>query len=207
MTAQFAVISDAKSEILTSAAEGLPVYILAWTTTPWTLPSNTALCVGEKIEYQFIKTFNPYSGKPEAVVLAKDLVPSYFDMEMQDKGFDEYKAGDKKIPFSVIKEFSGKDLIGIKYEQLLPFAKPDGKAFEVISGDYVTTSDGTGIVHIAPNFGADDARVARNYGIVPLMFIDKDGKQMPMVDKRGRFATADEPRPGVCGKVHQRRAV
>ncbi len=200
VTAQFSVINDAKSEILFSAADGLPVYILAWTTTPWTLPSNTALCVGEKIEYQFIKTFNPYSGKPEAVVLAKDLVPSYFDMEMQDKGFDEYKAGDKKIPFSVIKEFSGKELIGIKYEQLLPFAKPDGKAFEVISGDYVTTSDGTGIVHIAPNFGADDARVARNYGIVPLMFIDKDGKQMPMVDKRGRFATADELDPEYVAK-------
>lgn len=195
VTAQFSVIDDAKSQILYSKAAGLPVYILAWTTTPWTLPSNTALCVGEKITYQFIKTFNPYSGQPEAVVLAKDLVASYFDMEMQDKGFDDYKPSDKKVPFAVLAEFTGKDLIGIKYEQLLPFAKPDGKAFEVISGDYVTTSDGTGIVHIAPNFGADDARVARNYGIVPLMFIDKDGKQMPMVDKRGRFATPDELDP------------
>ena len=195
VTAQFAIVRDAKSENLYSLAAGLPVFFLAWTTTPWTLPSNTALCVGEKIVYQFVKTFNPYSGTPEVVMLAKDLVPSYFDMEMQDNGFEDYKPGDKKIPFSVLAEFAGKELIGIKYEQLLPFAKPDGNAFEVISGDYVTTSDGTGIVHIAPNFGADDARVARNYGIVPLMFIDKDGKQMPMVDKRGRFATTDELDP------------
>lgn len=195
VTAQFAIVRDAKSENLYSLAAGLPVFFLAWTTTPWTLPSNTALCVGEKIVYQFVKTFNPYSGTPEVVMLAKDLVPSYFDMEMQDNGFEDYKPGDKKIPFSVLAEFAGKELIGIKYEQLLPFAKPDGNAFEVISGDYVTTSDGTGIVHIAPNFGADDARVARNYGIVPLMFIDKDGKQMPMVDKRGRFATIDELDP------------
>ena len=195
VTAQFAIVRDAKSENLYSLAAGLPVFFLAWTTTPWTLPSNTALCVGEKIVYQFVKTFNPYSGTPEVVMLAKDLVPSHFDMEMQDNGFEDYKPGDKKIPFSVLAEFAGKELIGIKYEQLLPFAKPDGNAFEVISGDYVTTSDGTGIVHIAPNFGADDARVARNYGIVPLMFIDKDGKQMPMVDKRGRFATTDELDP------------
>ena len=195
VTAQFAIVRDAKSENLYSLAAGLPVFFLAWTTTPWTLPSNTALCVGEKIVYQFVKTFNPYSGTPEVVMLAKDLVPSYFDMEMQDNGFEDYKPGDKKIPFSVLAEFAGKELIGIKYEQLLPFAKPDGNAFEVISGDYVTTSDGTGIVHIAPNFGADDARVARNYGIVPLMFIDKDGKRMPMVDKRGRFATTDELDP------------
>lgn len=195
VTAQFAIVRDAKSENLYSLAAGLPVFFLAWTTTPWTLPSNTALCVGEKIVYQFVKTFNPYSGTPEVVMLAKDLVPSYFDMEMQDNGFEDYKPGDKKIPFSVLAEFAGKELIGIKYEQLLPFAKPDGNAFEVISGDYVTTSDGTGIVHIAPNFGADDARVARNYGIVPLMFIDRDGKQMPMVDKRGRFATTDELDP------------
>ena len=195
VTAQFAIVRDAKSENLYSLAAGLPVFFLAWTTTPWTLPSNTALCVGEKIVYQFVKTFNPYSGTPEVVMLAKDLVSSYFDMEMQDNGFEDYKPGDKKIPFSVLAEFAGKELIGIKYEQLLPFAKPDGNAFEVISGDYVTTSDGTGIVHIAPNFGADDARVARNYGIVPLMFIDKDGKQMPMVDKRGRFATTDELDP------------
>ncbi|MGN0029334.1 MAG: isoleucine--tRNA ligase [Marinilabiliaceae bacterium] len=192
VTAQFSIVRDERSEQLYTLAAGLPVFFLAWTTTPWTLPSNTALCVGEKIVYQFVKTFNPYSGLPEVVMLAKDLVPSYFDAEMQDKGFDDYKPGDKKIPFSVLAEFTGKQLVGIKYEQLLPFAKPDGKAFEVISGDYVTTSDGTGIVHIAPNFGADDARVARNFGIVPLMFIDKDGKQMPMVDKRGRFATTDE---------------
>ena len=194
VTAQFSVIRDAKSEFLFKDTN-LPVYILAWTTTPWTLPSNTALCVGEKISYQRIQTFNPYSGKAEIVVLAKDLVASYFGAGMDQKPLDSYNPGDKEIPYAVLDEFSGKQMIGIKYEQLLPFAKPDGKAFEVISGDYVTTSDGTGIVHIAPDFGADDARVAKNYGIVPLMFVDRNGKEQPMVDKRGRFFVIDDLDP------------
>ncbi len=193
-TAQFSVKKDDKSKFLFSV-ENLPVYILAWTTTPWTLPSNTALCVGEKIIYQALQTFNPYSGTPEIVVLAKDLVPSYFAKDMDKKPLSDYNVGDKEIPYSVLNEFSGKDLIGIKYEQLLPFATPNGKAFEVISGDYVTTADGTGIVHIAPNFGADDARVARNYGIAALMFIDKNGKEVPMVDRRGRFYLTDDLDP------------
>ncbi|MDY4521305.1 MAG: isoleucine--tRNA ligase [Bacteroidales bacterium] len=203
LTAQFSVIQDAKSQPLFDLAQGLPLYFLAWTTTPWTLPSNTALCVGEKIVYQVIKTHNPYSGTPEVVVLARDLVPAYFNKEGENKDFDDYKAGDKVIPYAVLAEFNGKDLVGMRYEQLLPFAKPDlridgqptGKAFEVISGDYVTTSDGTGIVHIAPDFGADDARVARNFGIVPLMFVDRNGKQQPMVDRRGRFFVIEDLDP------------
>ena len=195
LTAQFTVTRDEKSDFLFNDAQGLPVYILAWTTTPWTLPSNTALCVGEKIEYQLIKTYNPYSGQLEAVVLAKDLVSAYFSKDAEGKPFEEFKEGDKNIPYAVLANYTGKQLIGIKYEQLLPFARPDGKAFEVISGDYVTTSDGTGIVHIAPDFGADDARVARNYGIVPLMFVDRNGKQQPMVDRRGRFFLIDDLDP------------
>ncbi len=195
LTAQFSVKRDSKSETLFQTAGGLPVYFLAWTTTPWTLPSNTALCVGEKIVYQLIKTFNPYSGQLEAVVLAKDLVSSYFNTEMEGKSFDDFKEGDKNIPYAVLGEYTGKQLIGISYEQLLPFARPDGKAFEVISGDYVTTSDGTGIVHIAPDFGADDARVARNFGIAALMFVDKNGKQQPMVDRRGRFFLIEDLDP------------
>ncbi len=194
LTAQFTITRDDKSEFLFNDAQGLPVYFLAWTTTPWTLPSNTALCVGEKIEYQLVKTFNPYSGQPEAVVLAKDLVPAYFNAEAQDKPF-EFKEGEKNVPYSILANYTGKQLIGINYEQLIPFARPDGKAFQVISGDYVTTSDGTGIVHIAPDFGADDARVARNYDIVPLMFVDRNGKQQPMVDRRGRFFLIDELDP------------
>ena len=194
LTAQFTITRDDKSQFLFNDAQGLPVYFLAWTTTPWTLPSNTALCVGEKIEYQLVKTFNPYSGQPEAVVLAKDLVPAYFNAEAQDKPF-EFKEGEKNIPYSILANYTGKQLIGINYEQLIPFARPDGKAFQVISGDYVTTSDGTGIVHIAPDFGADDARVARNYDIVPLMFVDRNGKQQPMVDRRGRFFLIEDLDP------------
>ncbi len=194
LTAQFKVIRDAKSEFLFSDTDA-PVYILAWTTTPWTLPSNTALCVGEKIVYNRIRTFNPYTGEPVTVVLAKDLVGAHFSAEGAELPMEEYKQGDKKIPYRVIGEYTGKELIGIHYEQLMPMAKPDGKAFEVISGDYVTTADGTGIVHIAPNFGADDARVAKNYGIVPIMFIDRDGKQMPMVDRKGRFALLEDLDP------------
>lgn len=186
ITAQFAIVRDDKSEFLYNDID-TPLYFLAWTTTPWTLPSNTALCVGEKIIYQRIRTFNPYSGQAETVVLAKDLVHTYFAADAENVSFDEYKTGDKKIPWRVTGEYAGSQLIGIHYEQLMPMARPDGKAFEVISGDYVTTSDGTGIVHIAPTFGADDKRVAKNYDIAPLMVIDTDGQPQPMVDRRGRF--------------------
>lgn len=163
------------------------IYFLAWTTTPWTLPSNTALAVGSGIDYLFVKTFNPYSGNPEIVVMAKALLHSLFPEKNTELAFDDYKQGDKNIPFKVLAECKGKDLIGFTYEQLLDFVSPMGKAFEVIGGDYVTTEDGTGIVHIAPTFGADDDRVAKQAGIVPLFVKDKDGKLQPMVDRQGRF--------------------
>lgn len=163
------------------------IYFLAWTTTPWTLPSNTALAVGSGIDYLFVKTFNPYSGNPEIVVMAKALLHSLFPEKNAELAFEDYKQGDKNIPFKVLAECKGKDLIGFTYEQLLDFVSPIGKAFEVIGGDYVTTEDGTGIVHIAPTFGADDDRVAKQAGIVPLFVKDKDGKLQPMVDRQGRF--------------------
>ena len=188
LTAQFRMVDNGK---LNLPSEGLPVYFLAWTTTPWTLPSNTALCVGENIVYNAIKTFNPYTAEPQVVILAQDLIKAYFPAEGAELEM-AYQAGDKKLPYRVIAEFKGKELVGANYEQLMPMARPNGKAFEVISGDYVTTSDGTGIVHIAPTFGADDARVARNFGIAPLMVVDKDGKEQPMVDKQGRFFPLSE---------------
>lgn len=163
------------------------IYFLAWTTTPWTLPSNTALAVGSGIDYVFVKTFNPYSGNPEIVVMAKALLHSLCPEKNAELAFEDYKQGDKNIPFKVLAECKGKDLIGFTYEQLLDFVSPMGKAFEVIGGDYVTTEDGTGIVHIAPTFGADDDRVAKQAGIVPLFVKDKDGKLQPMVDRQGRF--------------------
>lgn len=163
------------------------IYFLAWTTTPWTLPSNTALAVGHGIDYVFVKTFNPYSGDAEVVVMAKALLHSLCPEKNAELPFEDYKKGDKNIPFKVLAECKGKDLIGFTYEQLLDFITPMGKAFEVIGGDYVTTEDGTGIVHIAPTFGADDDRVAKQAGIVPLFVKDKDGKLQPMVDRQGRF--------------------
>lgn len=163
------------------------IYFLAWTTTPWTLPSNTALAVGPGIDYIFVKTFNPYSGDSEVVVMAKALLHSLCPEKNAELPFEDYKKGDKNIPFKVLAECKGKDLIGFTYEQLLDFITPMGKAFEVIGGDYVTTEDGTGIVHIAPTFGADDDRVAKQAGIVPLFVKDKDGKLQPMVDRQGRF--------------------
>ncbi len=168
------------------------VYFLAWTTTPWTLPSNTALAVGEKITYVLVKTFNPYTHQPCFVVLAKDLFGKYFKAENAELKLNEYIAGDKNIPYEVVKEVTGKDLAGILYEQLLPFAKPEnGDAFKVITGDFVTTEDGTGIVHIAPSFGADDFRVARQNGIGSLTLVDKRGKFLPEV-KDGIFLYGEE---------------
>ena len=153
------------------------VYFLAWTTTPWTLPSNTALAVGEKIDYVVVKTFNQYTHQPVTVILAKNLLSKYFPAENDSIKLEEYNAGDKKVPFEVIKEIKGKDLAGIRYEQLLPYVQPDnGDAFKVIIGDYVTTEDGTGIVHIAPSFGADDFRVAKQNGIGSLTLVDKRGR-------------------------------
>ena len=142
-------------------------YILAWTTTPWTLPSNTALAVGKDIEYVFVESFNPFSGEKQTFVLAKDLLNKYFSEKHTDLKFEDYKVGDKNIPFKIVGHCKGSDLAGIKYEQLLPFVQPtDGDAFKVIIGDFVTTTDGTGIVHIAPSFGADDFREQNKTGSV-----------------------------------------
>lgn len=163
------------------------VCFLAWTTTPWTLPSNTALAVGPNIDYVFVKTFNPYSGDLEVVVMAKARLNAYCPEKNAGLTFEEYQKGDKDIPFEVLAECKGADLIGFDYEQLMNFVAPMGDAFRVIGGDYVTTEDGTGIVHIAPTFGADDDRVAKQAGIVPLFMIDKEGKKQPMVDRQGKF--------------------
>jgi isoleucyl-tRNA synthetase len=162
-------------------------YFLAWTTTPWTLPSNTALCVGEKITYVSVKTYNPYTGIPMTCILAKGRVDAHFNLKAAELAFDDYRAGDKLVPFQVMAEYKGKELMGMEYEQLIPWVNPGEKAFRVISGDFVTTEDGTGIVHIAPTFGADDDRVAKNFGIPPLMMTDKEGNPRPMVDPTGKF--------------------
>ncbi|MCM1077240.1 MAG: isoleucine--tRNA ligase [Bacteroides sp.] len=162
-------------------------YFLAWTTTPWTLPSNTALAVGPEITYNIVRTFNPYSGKPITVVVADALMGSLFNPKGKGLPFDSYKKGDKIIPFEVAAQVKGLDLVGIDYEQLLPWVNPGEGAFRVIPGDYVSTEDGTGIVHIAGTFGADDLRVSRQSGIPPLHLIDRDGNIRPMVDLTGRF--------------------
>lgn len=163
------------------------IYFIAWTTTPWTLPSNTALAVGPAIDYVFVRTFNPYSGELEIVVMAKARMNAYCPEKNAALAFADYKKGDKDIPFEVLAECKGKDLVGYSYEQLMNFVSPMGNAFKVIGGDYVTTEDGTGIVHIAPTFGADDDRVAKQAGIVPLFVVDKAGKNQPMVDRQGKF--------------------
>ncbi|MBN2638360.1 MAG: isoleucine--tRNA ligase [Bacteroidales bacterium] len=189
--AQFAVVRNEKSEFLFSH-ENENIYFLAWTTTSWTLPSNTALAVGPNIEYVRVETFNPYTGEPQTVVLAKDRQNAYFDPKHENAPFEEYKAGDKHVPFRVTGTFKGSELTGIKYEQLFPWVKTMGNAFEVIPGDFVTTEDGAGIVHIAPTFGADDDRVAKDSGIAPLLLIDKLGEKRPMVDLKGRFFQLEE---------------
>ena len=161
--------------------------ILAWTTTPWTLPSNTALCVGPNIRYVLVQTFNPYSGEPMNVILARDLVEKHFNPRAAGLSLDTYKLGDKLIPYEVLAECDGKDIEGLAYDQLIPWVYPGDGAFRVITGDFVTTGEGTGIVHIAPTFGADDDRVGKANGIPPLLLIDKDGNRQPMVDRTGRF--------------------
>lgn len=167
-------------------------YFLAWTTTPWTLPSNTALCVGPNISYVAVKTFNPYTSLPQTIVMAKDLMGSMFNAKAADLKLDDYKAGDKLIPYEVVAEYKGADLVGMEYEQLIPWVNPGEGAFRVISGDFVTTEDGTGIVHIAPTFGADDDRVAKTHGVPGLMMTDKDGNLRPMVDMTGKFFTLED---------------
>ena len=179
-------------------------YFLAWTTTPWTLPSNTALCVGPKIEYVAVQTYNAYTGEKMTVVLAKALLYTHFNQKAEGLPLEDYKPGDKLIPFKVVGEYKGPDLVGMEYEQLIPWVKPVSvdengnwkeaadQAFRVILGDYVTTEDGTGIVHIAPTFGADDAFVARAAGIPSLFMINKKGEPRPMVDLTGKFFLLDE---------------
>ena len=179
-----------------SSAFADSVYILAWTTTPWTLPSNTALAVGKDIEYAALRTFHPFPKKGEegniiTVVLAKELIGKYFPEKNAGLSFDEYKPGDKHIPFELISVFNGSQLAGLGYEPLLPFVTPDGKAFEIVTGDFVTTTDGTGIVHIAPSFGADDFKVAKQNGIASLTLVDKRGKFLPEI-KDGVFLYGEE---------------
>lgn len=185
------------------AAWGTP-YFIAWTTTPWTLPSNTALCVGPKIDYVAVQSYNGYTGQPITVVLAKALLYSHFNQKAEGLDLESYKPGDKLIPFKVVGEYKGTDLVGMEYEQLIPWVKPvsvdekgnwasaEKNAFRVIQGDYVTTEDGTGIVHIAPTFGADDAFVARAAGIPSLFMINKKGETRPMVDLSGKFYLPEE---------------
>jgi len=162
-------------------------FFLAWTTTPWTLPSNTALCVGTNITYLSVKTFNPYTGLPMTCILAKDLLNVHFNPKAAEIAFGDYKTGDKLVPFEVLGECKGSELVGLEYEQLIAWVNPGENAFKVISGDFVTTEDGTGIVHIAPTFGSDDDRVAKTFGIAPLLMTDKDGNSRPMVDPTGKF--------------------
>ena len=185
-TVQFEVIKDAASRIL-FGTETIPVYILAWTTTPWTLPSNTALCVGPEIDYIRVLSQNPYTGATAIYVLAKDLLDAWFG---------------PKVPFTVLDGvFKGRELEGIRYRQLIPWFKPEGDAFRVILGDYVTTSDGTGIVHIAPTFGADDKRVAAAAGIGEIMPVDKDGNRQAQVDRQGRFMRLEDMDPAYAATV------
>ena len=181
-TAQFRIVRDERSEFLFDDVQGT-LYFLAWTTTPWTLPSNTALAVGDDIEYVKVKCLNPYTQEPQTVILAKALLGSYFTPKMEGT----YTVCDRT--------YKGSELVGIRYEQLIDWIRPMGDAFRVISGDYVTTVDGTGIVHIAPTFGADDDRVGKQAGIVPMYIVDRAGKNQPMVDRTGKFFLLEEMDP------------
>ncbi|MCB0497564.1 MAG: isoleucine--tRNA ligase [Cyclobacteriaceae bacterium] len=162
-------------------------YILAWTTTPWTLAGNSALAVGKNITYVKVDTYNPYTFQRQTVILAKDRFAAYFNPKAAELSLEEYKEGDKLIPYKVLDTFKGNKLVGTEYEQLLPYVAPDGPAFRVIEGDFVTTEDGTGIVHISPTFGADDFRAAQKAGIGAILVTDEEGKKMPIVDKQGRY--------------------
>ncbi len=187
-TAQFHMV-DPRPEM---KEWGTPVF-LAWTTTPWTLAANSALCVGPKIDYVCVQTYNSYTGEKISAVMAAARVDAYFKPEGEFAPMDEYKPGDKVVPYRVVGHYKGSDLVGMKYEQLLPMISPltDG-AFRVIPGDYVTTEDGTGIVHIAPNFGADDALVARKAGVPPIVMVDKAGEERPVVDLQGKYYVVED---------------
>lgn len=179
---------------------GKPCFI-AWTTTPWTLPSNTALCVGPAIDYSAVRTYNPYSGEKVTVVVATALIDSVFNPKAKEISLDQYNKGDKLIPYEVVGSYKGSELVGMNYEQLLPWVNPGEGAFRVIPGDYVSTEDGTGIVHIAGTFGADDLRVSRAAGVPPLHMIDKAGNIRPMVDFSGRFFRIEDLDPEFVDKM------
>jgi len=185
VVAQFKVVRDELSDFLFDNVHG-DLFFLAWTTTPWTLPSNTALAVGPKITYVKVKSFNPYTHKPITVILGKDLLDKYFPSSNSDLKLSDYEPGQKKVPFEVIAEYKGKEFKGINFEQLLPYKQPsDGDAFKVLVGDFVTTDEGTGIVHIAPSFGADDFKIAKQNGIGSLTMVNKQGK---FINEMGEFA-------------------
>ncbi len=190
----FKVIRDSKSEFLFSDLD-TDLFIMAWTTTPWTLPSNTALALGRNIEYNKIRSFNPYSGNPVTVILAKALSGTYFPVNAASLSLEEYHPGNKDIPYKVLATYMGAELEGINYEQLIPWVKPDRKAFRVLLGDFVSTEEGTGVVHIAPTFGADDYKIALEYNIPPLTVIDKEGNIQPLVDKKGRLFRIEDMSP------------
>jgi len=206
VTAQFTVVKDdhpVVQAVLARADAGFDhLTILAWTTTPWTLPSNTALCVGPKIDYVAIESYNPYNGQPAIYLLAEARLNAYFKPEGQEKAMSDYQPGDKVIPWKLLGKFNGNALLDMRYEQLFPWVKPVDKVgdqivgndngFRVIPGDYVTTEDGTGIVHIAPTFGADDAAVAKAAGIPSLYMINKKLETRPMVDFSGKYYTIDD---------------
>ena len=196
-TVQFEAVRDEKSEPLFAGVD-VPVYFLAWTTTPWTLPSNVALCVGPKFDYVRVLSFNPYTGAKAVYVLAKELVGAWFNPKAAEIPMEDYKPGDKLVPYKILDgTVKGSDLVGIHYRQLIPWFSPvdEGEAFRVISGDYVTTEDGTGIVHIAPTFGADDKKVSANFGVPGIIVIDKDGKRQAQVDHEGRFCRIEDLDP------------
>ena len=193
VTAQFRAVkpeqlaNDFQRSVFAGSDAPSDVYFLAWTTTPWTLSSNTALCVGADIDYVAVRSFNPYTGAPSTYILAEARLAAYFNPKAADMPLSAYKPGDKLIPYEVIGRCKGRDLVGLSYEQLIPWFNPGDGAFRLISDSYVTTEDGTGIVHIAPTFGADDARVGKAFGIPPLQLVDKAGNLRPAVDLKGRF--------------------
>ncbi len=189
IVAQFKAIHNERSRHLFDLIDDEELFFLAWTTTPWTLPSNTALTVGADIDYVIVKTYNPYTKKPVHLILAEELLPRWFKPEQAERPLEDYQPGDKLIPYKIVGRVKGKDLEGIDYEQLMPYVQPtDGIAFKVVTGDFVTTEDGTGIVHTAPAFGADDMRMAKKYGLGTLTLVDKQGKFVDAVtDFAGRY--------------------
>ncbi len=199
IVALFKTIKNSESEHLFKDID-TDLYFLAWTTTPWTLPSNTALAIGPTIKYLKIKTLNPYSGIPITVILCKDRLNTYFDLKNEGLSLNDFKPGDKNLPFKIIGEYLGADLENISYEQLIPWLKPEKEAFKLIAGDFVTTDEGTGIVHIAPTFGADDDKVAKQKGIPPLIVIDKDKNRCPLVDRSGKFYEIEDLNPDFVSK-------